>query len=74
MKKNQEKTTTAVGQTVTDPGRQIAGMIEVVGSSHCPFRPSVAAKKRSALFLQLNFTIQSTLHKRVGKRRNKRKS
>ena len=73
MKKNKEKTTTVTGQPVTEPGRQIAGMIEVLGRPHCPSRPPAAAKKRSALFLQINFTIQSTLYERARQRRDKNK-
>jgi len=60
MKINKEKTTTGVDQPLTAPRQQIVGMVEVVGRSHCPIRPSMAAKKRSAFFC--NLTLQYKVH------------
>lgn len=37
-------------------GRQVSGLVEIMG------RP---VAKQTGFFLQINFTIQSTLHKRV---------
>ena len=69
MKENKGRSTLISRPQV--PRRQILGMIEVVGS---PGQAAAGVKKRSGFFLQINFTMQSTLHERAkNKHKHKRK-